>query len=143
MTSGFGASGLLVLLVVWLIDTFQWRATYIFLGLGIWLLGIPLSIIIRDNAEQYGSTPDGDLAVNDCSNLLFEDPELDFAAVIKRREFWQIGTAEFIRMVVVSGVITHIMPYLATINMSRFGCIKHQWSSLAEHSESCGVRLAG
>ena len=42
--SGFGAGGLVVMLIVRLIDLYQWRTTLIILGLGMWALGIPLSL---------------------------------------------------------------------------------------------------
>ena len=37
MTCGFGASGILIPIIVRLIDIYQWRTTLIILGLGIWL----------------------------------------------------------------------------------------------------------
>ena len=59
MASGVGASGFFIPLIVWLIDVYGWRTTLIILGLGLWVLGIPLSFVIRDRPEQYGYLPDG------------------------------------------------------------------------------------
>ena len=58
--AGFGAGGLLVPLVVHLIDLYHWRTTLIIFGFGMWILGIPLSFVIRDKPEQYGYLPDGE-----------------------------------------------------------------------------------
>ena len=60
MSSGFGASGLMIPLIVWLIDTFQWRTTVLLLGVGFLVLGIPLAFVMRDKPEDYGFLPDGD-----------------------------------------------------------------------------------
>jgi MFS family permease len=46
MASGFGAGGPIVLLVVFLIDACGWRLTLV-TGASMWLLGIPLSFIVR------------------------------------------------------------------------------------------------
>ncbi len=41
---GFGAGGILIPLIVWVIDLYGWRTALIILGLGMWALGIPLSL---------------------------------------------------------------------------------------------------
>lgn len=60
MASGFGASGLIVPLIVRLIDLYGWRATLVILGLAIWFIGLPLCLVIRNKPEQYGYHPDGE-----------------------------------------------------------------------------------
>jgi MFS family permease len=55
MASGFGASGLIVPIVVWLIEVYNWRSTLMILGLGTLVLGIPLSFVIRSKPEQTGA----------------------------------------------------------------------------------------
>jgi sugar phosphate permease len=60
MSTRFGASDLMIPLIVWLIDTFQWRVTLLLLGVGILVLGIPLVFVIRDKPEDYGLLPDGE-----------------------------------------------------------------------------------
>lgn len=46
-------------LVVYLIDTTGRRTAVIILGAGMWIIGIPLTFIIRDNPEDCGLLPDG------------------------------------------------------------------------------------
>ena len=80
--SGIGAGGLVVMLIVRLIDLYQWRTALIILGLGMWALGIPLSLVIRNRPEPYGYLPDGDLSsspvqttkIRDKSCLLYTSP---------------------------------------------------------------------
>jgi sugar phosphate permease len=121
MACGFGASGVFVPLIVWLIDLYQWRITLIILGLGMWAIGIPLSFVIRDRPEQYGYLPDGKISTEPSSELEVRDQEveIDFKEALKNRDFWYINIAEAIRMMIVITVIIHVMPYLSSIGMSR------------------------
>jgi len=56
MSSAFGASGLMVPLIVWLIDVFSWRTALVILGLGVWGLGIPLSFVVRKRPEECNTS---------------------------------------------------------------------------------------
>ena len=47
MICGFGVSGFLVPAVVILIDTLGWRPAMFYLGLGMWITGVPLSLLFR------------------------------------------------------------------------------------------------
>lgn len=118
---GFGAGGILIPLIVWLIDLYQWRTALIILGLGMWALGIPLSFVIRHRPEQYGYLPDGEVpAEPNLSNKGHHREEGgNFREVLKSRNLWKIGVAEAIRQMISMAVITHVMPYLSSIGMSR------------------------
>jgi len=118
---GFGAGGILIPLIVWLIDLYQWRTTLIILGLGMWALGIPLSFVIRHRPEQYGYLPDGEISAEpNLSNKGHHREEGgNFREVLKSRNLWKIGVAEAIRQMITMAVITHVMPYLSSIGMSR------------------------
>ena len=119
MVCGFGASGIIVPVIVRLIDLYQWRSTLIILGLGMWLLGIPLSFLVRHRPEQYGYLPDGELSVKQVSTPESQDKEVDFKEALKSRDFWHLSIAEALRMVIAMTVITHVMPYLSSLNISR------------------------
>jgi sugar phosphate permease len=119
MSSGFGAGGLLVLLIVRLIDVYQWRATFVILGLGMWFLGIPLSLIIRHRPEQYGYLPDGWTSAAPVLTHKGQGGDVSLKKALKTRAFWQICIADSIRIMVCMTVTTHIMPYLSSVGMSR------------------------
>ena len=57
---GAGGSGLTVFLLGWLVDAYGWRATAFLCGVGIFLIVIPLSTMLRHPPERYGLLPDGD-----------------------------------------------------------------------------------
>jgi sugar phosphate permease len=57
MSCGIGAGGILLPLITLLIDLYQWRTTFVILGFGIMLIGLPLSLIVRHRPEKYGYLP--------------------------------------------------------------------------------------
>jgi len=121
MASGFGASGLIVPLIVRLIDGYDWRTALIILGLGMWALGIPLSFVIRNKPEQYGYLPDGKLADGRISEheIQHEKVEISFRKALKKRSFLYLNLAEVMRFMVLTAVVLHIMPYLGSMGISR------------------------
>jgi OFA family oxalate/formate antiporter-like MFS transporter len=121
MGSGVGAGGLMVPLIVRLIDLYQWRATLIILGVGMWVLGIPLSLVIRNRPEQYGLFPDGEVSKEPCQNLQLQwkRVEIGLKEAFKRRAFLYLNVMEAVRLMTIMAVFTHVMPYLSSVGMKR------------------------
>jgi len=125
MASGVGASGLMVPLIVHLIGVSGWRTTLIILGLGMWILGIPLSFVIRNRPEQYGYLPDGISPSDRMPNLENQETgvnavEIGFKEALKKRSFLYLNIVEAMRMMIVAAVIIHVMPYLSSLGLPRF-----------------------
>ena len=95
MASGFGASGIIVLLIVRLIDVYGWRTTLIILGLGMWTLGIPLSFVVRNKPEQYGYLSDGTLSSDPVPHLAIQDKEVEVSlkVALMKRSFLYLNSA--------------------------------------------------
>jgi OFA family oxalate/formate antiporter-like MFS transporter len=121
MMSGVGACGLMVPLIVQLIEVYGWRSTLNILGVGIWIMGIPLSFVIRNSPEQYGYLPDGVVSREPVSNLEMKDEGVDISLreALRRKVFWYLNIAEAIRFLSVQAVITHVMPYLSSVGIAR------------------------
>ncbi len=121
MASGVGASGLMVPLIVQLIDVSDWRTTLIILGLGMWILGIPLSFVIRNRPEQYGYLPDGAPPNDPMPNLKNQRKgvEIGLKEAFKNRAFLYLNIVEAVRMMIVAAVIIHVMPYLDRLGLPR------------------------
>ena len=121
MSAGFGASGLMLPLIVWLVDTYGWRMALIVLGLGMWLLGIPMALIVRDSPGQYGCLPDG---TSPDKPVTKNDPQITKSSpaireILKDRSFLFINLAEAARFMVLASVVIHIMPHLNNAGISR------------------------
>jgi len=121
MGSGVGAGGLMVMLIVGLIDIYQWRATLIILGVAMWALGIPLSLVVRDRPEHYGYRSDGEVSSPHFQAHEMEDKgvEIGLRQALKMRSFLYLTIVELVRMMALMAVFTHVMPYLASVGMPR------------------------
>jgi len=124
MSCGFALGGLLVPVVIRLINVFDWRTAILILGVAVWVIGLPLSLLARHKPEQYGYLPDGEQ-----SNTVipYEGPvpaqsyEVDIGAkqALKSRAFWHIGLALAFQFLTTSAVIVHVMPYLSSVGIAR------------------------
>jgi len=124
MTCGWGFSGLLVPLVVRLIDIFEWRMTMVILGLGVVVIGMPLSLLVRHKPEQYGYQPDGEMnssTISDEGLTPAPTAEVDIGAkqALKSSTFWHIVLALTCYSLILNAVVTHVMPYLKSIGITR------------------------
>lgn len=121
MSSAFGASGLIVPLIVWLIDAFYWRTALIILGFGLWIFGIPLAFVIRNKPKQYEYLADGVLPGDPVSYQKIQTKKVEFSLriALKNRSFIYLILTEAIRMMTLSAVVTHVMPYLSHAGISR------------------------
>ncbi|MBA7584611.1 L-lactate transporter [subsurface metagenome] len=121
---GFGASGLLIPLVVRLIDMSGWRPAIVILGLGMLGIGLPLSLLVRRRPAQYSYLPDGeanDAVTPDRGLASGQTVKGDIGAkqALKSSTFWHISLAVMCQFMVVSAVATHVMPYLSSIGIAR------------------------
>lgn len=121
MMSGVGVGGLMLPLIVRLIDVSGWRTIFIVLGLGMWILGIPLSFVIRNRPEQYGYLPDGEETGDPLPEIEIRNKglEIGLRQALRMRSFWYLNSIELIRMMTVMAVITHVMPYLSSLGIPR------------------------
>lgn len=124
MASGFGASGLAVPLIVWMVDAYGWRTTLVLLGIGMWVLGIPLSIMIRNSPEPYGYAPDGEIRESLPASLRAhpgDSESFSLGTFARNRSFIYLNLIEAIRAMAVTAAVLHVMPYLGSLGISRAG----------------------
>lgn len=134
--AGFGASGVLVPLLVWLIDTSGWRTTLLIVGVMTWVIGIPFALVVRHRPEPYGYQPDGDPlpaseergrtgTVSVTVADLDEDQSYADAGGFTAKEalrtpaFWYLSTGVALSTLGISGIIIHAIPYLESVGISR------------------------
>lgn len=121
MACGYGAGGLLIPLLVWSIDVHGWRTTLVCLGLLMWAMGVPLGSLIRDNPgrEPEGGTRPLPNATSVRPSHLLPKEDMSFRSSFGDRSFWALNLAEALRMMVLTAVVTHVMPYLGSLGISR------------------------
>jgi len=121
---GSAVGGLLVPLVTRLIDVLDWRMAMVIIGLAAWGILLPLSLLVRHKPEQYGYLPDGDEMIEPTSTEIVSSPQntdmnIGVRQTLKSRIFWLISLGFLTHYLVISSVLTHIMPYLSSINVPR------------------------
>jgi len=135
MVTGFGASGILVPLVALAVGELGWRETLVIVGIAAWVIGIPLSLLMRHKPSQYGYLPDGDspetlekTASMPDFQLSGETAERDAGpsaasftakAALKTRAFWLLASASLFQFIGASAVMVHIVPYLESVEVTR------------------------
>lgn len=121
---GFGFSGLLVPVIVGLIAAYEWRVALKVLALGMVVIVLPLSLLFRHKPEQYGYLPDGETeslqTYSGGPGLLRPvEVEVKVKQALKSGAFWRLALAFMYHMMVVSAAVTHVMPYLSSVGVSR------------------------
>jgi sugar phosphate permease len=127
LSAAIGMGGMLIYFVNWLIGCCGWRMTLIIIGIGMWVIGIPSSLMVRHRPEPYGLIPDGNVPPK--SSL--ENPEridkkkksypheYNVSEAMKTRVFWILAVTVMISGGTVHAVFVHIMPYLISMDFSR------------------------
>ncbi|MBA7630052.1 L-lactate transporter [subsurface metagenome] len=121
---GFGFSGLLIPVIVRLIAAYDWRTAVTILAWGMMVMVLPLSLFFRHRPEQYGYFPDGQkqgtVAYPDESGTRqVVEIEVSVKQALKSGVFWRLALSRMYHMMAVAAIITHVMPYLSSIGISR------------------------
>lgn len=123
MICGHGASGVLVPLIVRLVALYGWRMAVLILGVSMFVLMVPLTLVVRSRPEPYGYLPDGTESVSILNSSPIQPmPDADgisARAALRSRTMWHIVLGLFPHFIAVGAVFTHIMPYLSSVGISR------------------------
>jgi MFS family permease len=106
-----------------------WRETLTVVALASWLIGIPLSLLMRHKPAPYGYLPDGEKIPAPCfpavrstgehtpkgENLL--DDGLTAKEALKTRAFWLLSAVSFFQQIGGTAIVVHIVPYLESFNI--------------------------
>lgn len=136
LSVGYGVSGALVPILAVLIQSLGWRTTLVMVGIGLWILGIPLSFVFRHRPQDYGLLPDGDVPVTAPSRsrtvsseagdprgsevraeVIMGGPELSVGEALRTSAFWLLIVFSSFMGLSHSAMGIHEMPYLVTIGI--------------------------
>lgn len=122
MVGGHGAAGLMLPVIVRLVDLYDWRTAVLAQAIGLLVLVLPLTLIVRDKPEPYGYLPDGEEGTpffdNGSLAAIAREESLSARAAFRGRALWFIIIGLFPQFIVVGAVFTHIMPYLTGLGLS-------------------------
>ncbi|MCJ7655014.1 MAG: MFS transporter [Dehalococcoidia bacterium] len=143
MLCGYGLSGLLIPVIVKLIDTYEWQKALTILSIGLLAVCLPMSLLARHKPEQYGYKPDGEaentmIFNNNLAPAKIAEVNVGTRQAVKSRTFWHITLALLCQMLLLSAVITQVMPYLSSIGITR---AKSSLIAMAIPVTSIGGRL--
>ena len=123
MNLGLSFGGILALPLAQIIEAFGWRRALVFAGATIWIVGIPLSFVIRHRPEDYGYLPDGDKPEErgDGDFPGAQAPqEVTYSPwqAVKTQAFWSIALMFSARHFVTGSVALFLIPLLQERGMS-------------------------
>jgi MFS family permease len=134
-TLGAGLGGATIVpLLAWLISQYGWRPTVAIVGVGVWVIVIPLSFVLRHRPEQYGYLPDGEQPGEGSPSLVAEavpstvSIEIDIEArpdeadftwreSLRTTSFWMLTLAWSARAMGMSAIVLHQVAYLTDIGI--------------------------
>lgn len=128
---GAGGSGLTVFALGFLVDVYGWRTTSFIAGIGVFVIIIPLSLLLRHKPEQYGYMPDGEdphtAAVQASaappqgkrgpSSMKVAWSEYDFSVkeALSTMAFWMLILGTGARAFVMTSIVVHQIKYLTEV----------------------------
>ena len=124
MISGFSFGGLLVPLVVKLIDVFQWRIAFLILGIGMCLIVMPISLLVKDkprDMDLYTSKEKNTAEKHsgNVSKVTYNQESSGVLQALSSRAFWHIGLGMSLQFLAIAAILVHVMPYLSNLGISR------------------------
>jgi len=133
---GYGLCGVLAPLMQLSINNFGWRTSLVIIGAIVWVIGIPLCFVIRDQPSKYGYLPDGGTATVLPLDKETSDgsPEtipatrvqasstvglgLTVRAAVRTSTFWLLSLAYLCQHMSTNALMVHIVPYLESEGFS-------------------------
>ena len=120
MGGAFGGPSLIFIAI--LLESYGWRSSVIILGIGMWVIGIPLALVARSRPEDYGYLPDGDTEIDseiETKNAVQQnDTYFTLKQAMSSKYFWGIIAIFGTQSVSIQGLLTHQIAYLEGIGFS-------------------------
>jgi len=116
-------------LIEWIVSTYNWRVTFVVLGIMVWVIAIPLSLLVlRKDPSEMGLLADGvspghdvngsqtATACENASPVVLEGWPL--AAAIRTRAFWGLVLGFSLGSIGMMGVLQHQVPLITDKGIS-------------------------
>lgn len=123
-TSGSGLGTLLVApFAAYLISSFDWRMSYIVLGVITWLVVISLAMALRGDPGEIGAWPDGVKSDAGRTQMLAKEESHGLAGISlsgasRKRSFWLMLAVWLLFAFCLTLIITHVVAYATDAGIS-------------------------
>lgn len=127
---GISAGGFFISPLVGALNTaFSWRVSYLVMGLMVWLIAVPVTLlVVKGSPAEMGLRPDGDAwdetdepegrSSGEVSVKLVEEEGWPFRAALKTRTFWWVAAAFFLAPMAQMGILQHQVPLVTEAGLS-------------------------
>jgi sugar phosphate permease len=126
---GISAGGFVMSPVAGMLNaTFSWRVSYIFLGLLVWVLAIPLTLfVMKGSPSEMGLRPDGDVLEADDDSVGMESSPMvpnvleegwPLKPALKTQTFWWVALTYLLAPMAQGGVLNHQVPLVTEAGLS-------------------------
>ncbi|MFH1560536.1 MAG: MFS transporter [Chloroflexota bacterium] len=106
-------------------DAYGWRPIALWLGIGVWVLTVPIALLVRNRPEEYGQRPDGDSSSDTEASAqeaaLEDEGNFTVGEALRTTAFWAIAAAHGFSAVAAVTIAVHIIPAMTDIGMSMAG----------------------
>lgn len=119
-----------VILVSLLAEAVHWRMAVRILGIGLWIVGIPLSMVARSRPQDYGYLPDGDSAEAEegippvdhnghaSAGAAVPTSDVTLKEAIRGAPFWALVGILGAQQISMGGLQTHQIAYFQDLGFS-------------------------
>ena len=134
---GISAGGLVMSPLVGVLNTYySWRASYVFLGLMVWILAVPMTMfVMKSSPAEMGLRPDGDdpnTAKNSLETKINKDIPVDIhkdipivvdegwplRPALMSRTFWWVALTFLLAPLAQGGVLQHQVPLVTEAGLA-------------------------
>jgi len=112
--------GLIPTLNLWLIQGFGWRQAYPLLGVGVWLVMLPLmAIFFRNRPEDVGQAPDGAVLIKEVeAENVDQESFFTLTQAVRTRAYWVIAVSAALPSMIVTGIHFHAVQIFLDCGLS-------------------------
>jgi sugar phosphate permease len=117
LAMGAGSSGIMVVVLAWLISAFEWRTALLIIAVLQLAVCVPLALSIRNRPEEMGLHPDGDvedgLSLEDAAVTpgVAEPEGCTARHALRSPAFWRLALAVALGNLGAMAIIVHQIPF--------------------------------
>ncbi|MFC2005206.1 MFS transporter [Chloroflexota bacterium] len=122
---GYNVGAMATPVVVWLVATRGWRSAALIIGLIMWVVQVPFSLIMRHRPEPYGYLPDGvteqqmkTMEVPSKGDAVLAEQNFTPAQAMRTRAFYFICLAYAARMMITAAIPVHLIAFIQDLGYS-------------------------